>query len=150
MAESLPATESTDDLHTRTSLSLPTFSDVEYVDKYVSDEDSDDGELETERNAQKIIALLSNANNVRLNEKQTHALKDAQEQTFDKIFSSWSTNHDHSDDEEERVKDFDQNHRLELLWSERKPFVNYMLSLSFHVVVIANFFYCMWERYVYL
>ncbi|CAL8086591.1 unnamed protein product [Orchesella dallaii] len=149
MEPTLVTSESIDDLHARTSLSGRSIygeSDGEDTDKNESDEE-DTGEIETERNAQRVIELLGLSNNVKLSEKHTHALKDAQGQTFDKLFSSWSANHDHSDDEEERVKDFDQNHRLELLWSERKPFVNYMLSISFHVVVIANFFYCMWESF---
>lgn len=108
------------------------------------DEELINGEADVRR----VLSLLERQRKLQLTEKQAKALRDARLHQ-EHLFSEWRDPHsNYSEDEEERVKDFDQNHRLELLWGERRNWVNYSLAIAFHAVVITNFIYCCWERLI--
>lgn len=133
--------------------SLP---NVEWLDKSHLHVDKDKDELldakeelvQTDDDVRRVLSLLEQQRKLHLSDKQLQALREARLQGEEHLFAGWN-DHQHknySDDEEERVKDFDQNHRLEVLWNERPKWVNYLLAFAFHLVVLVNFLYCLWER----
>lgn len=102
----------------------------------------------TENDIIRVVKLIDDQPELRLTDEQREMLQDAKIPVFDDYFSIWNEQiqANHSEDEEERVNDFDENHRLQKVWHERSPWTNWILAISFHLFVLVNFSFCLWER----
>lgn len=103
-----------------------------------------------ETDLQQVLQLLGERKDLRLSHEQKLALQDSNLKTFEKAFSHWNSSvakEARMEEDEEQIADYSQNRNLIKAWNERNACVNWLLTITFHIYVTMNFFYCLWKTY---
>lgn len=115
----------------------------EEAERLIHEDDDPVGNIE---DIKRVLSLLDQKAHLPENEKEW--VQEVKGNIDGDAFQEWNEHqqHEYSDSETERVKIHD-NRRFEIVTKNRNKCVNFLLTLLFHLVVVGNFIFCVYQSF---